>query len=138
VGPITSTSIAALPRRRWLVLLVVPLAIGVVIEKIRELPPEPTAAEAGVGLELDRIARAHRLWVADHGPGCARTVGHLAPYDEGASAPDEWGQPLHFTCQRMDAGRLIAVWVVSSGEDRELGTSDDLTGMDVQDAPRFE
>ena len=137
MGPIASTPSSDLPRRRWAVLAALPLTLAIARGAIHQ----PTVQEVRLdhrlrtGMHqvatLDAIARAHRDWVADHGPGCARSLGHLEPYT-GVVKPDLYGRPLHFECERRDMGRTIIVDVVSIGADGELGTSDDVTGMDIQ------
>jgi hypothetical protein len=139
MGPIASTPASDLPRRRWVALLALPLAVSIVRYAVEAAPSPPaarlpariaTAAEAPTVMSLDEVAYAHRLWVADHGPGCARTVSHLTPYI--GPRLDRWGQLLHLECERRSMGRTIIVRVVSRGPDGLAGTHDDVTGMDVQ------
>jgi hypothetical protein len=128
MGPIASTPSPALPRRRWVVL--VGLSVAITIASDADEPPVQGALDSAILTSLDEVARAHRLWVEDHGPGCAREIGHLDPYIHPRTDP--WGHALHLECERRSMGRTIVVRVVSSGPDGWLDTLDDATGMDVQ------
>jgi hypothetical protein len=130
MGPIASPWAISLPRRRWLALLAIPIAIAVTRTEVAPCAIEPPADVGGSPLELrlDTLARAHRAWVAEHGAGCARGLDHLTPYAVDADAPDPWGTPLVFSCHR-DA-RAIDVTVTSLGADRLPDTADDAVGRD--------
>jgi hypothetical protein len=131
MGPIASPWVLSLPRRRWLALLAIPVALAAVAAG--QPPPTVCAVRAGVerqDLRLDTLARAHRAWVAEHGAGCARGLDHLTPYVVDAEAPDPWGTPLVFSCHRE--ARAIDVTVTSLGADRLPGTADDAVGSDRQ------
>jgi hypothetical protein len=115
---------------------VVPLAVaaGVVIASRGTVHREAATVEAPSRFDLVAFARLHRLWVADHGPGCARTMAHLAVYVPGHQITDPWGSDLHLVCERRGTSRYqLVVTVTSSGPDRILGTADDIAGTDYSD-----
>jgi hypothetical protein len=141
MGPIAN-SVAVQPRPRWLPLLVLASASLAAFALLRRPQPAPPRAvprlamHAPLAVDLDTLARAHRSWVAEHGPGCARTPAHFAGYILSwvpAELHDPWGRPLDYRCTRdaLDGQPTIVVELRSAGPDGEAGTADDLTGRDV-------
>lgn len=129
MGPIVTPPLAA-PRPRWALLVVAPLAIAAAVVATTRTPALRASA-----FDIDAYARLHRLWVADHGPGCARTMAHLAEYAPNRRITDPWGSELHLVCFRVGGSESeIMVVVSSNGPDRIAATDDDFTGTDYYDA----
>src|SRR5436853_2491054 len=128
VGP------AILPRARWLAALVLPLAIAATVDSV----DSASVVRRPPRLDMVAYARLHRRWVADHGPGCARDMAHLADYVPGHQIADPWGSELHLECARVanpyTSRYQLTVTVMSSGPDRILHDEDDLVGSDTTDA----
>ena len=128
MGPIVDPVRA---RPRWLALLVLSYLSLAAFALLRRPAPTPPAA----AFDLDAIARAHRLWVADHGTGCARSPEHFVGYlteEATLDLRDPWGSPLAYECVRSLHAPKIVVELRSAGPDRIHGTTDDLRSVDVQ------
>jgi hypothetical protein len=80
--------------------------------------------------EAAELARAHREWVGDHGPGCARSVEHLVDYTALDYPVDPWGRRYELTCERPNHSE-IRVRVLSLGVDA-ADRGDDIEGTAIQ------
>jgi hypothetical protein len=111
------------PRRKLYAAIAVPMLIGLVIANMHSPRMSPC------GHPAERVAQiaARRLlfealpqWQQQTGRACPDVLTELTPYMNDHDARDIWGHDYVLIC----GGRGAAV--ISTGEDGELGTDDDL------------
>ena|ERR1700761_7001993 len=83
----------------------------------------PGATEKTAKTSARTVRTAVKLWWAEHGSSACPTYAELVSdrqLDRDNSANDPWGQPWQIECANDD------VTIISSGQDRTLGTADDI------------